>query len=498
MRYLFICLLSGLTFGAYAQREGGPQQNANTLLDQSFWQNKPGVEAVKAEVAKGNDPAQLNGSAFDPVVLAINSGAPNETIIYLLDQKGNQPNKITHDSRTYLFWAANRGNTEVMEYLFSKGAKVNVQDSHGMSVINFAAAAGQQNTKVYDLCIKNGADLKTDLNHDGANALLLAISNDPELKLTSYFESKGLDIKSKDAAGNTAFDYAARSGNIPVMKALLAKGVKYSDNAMILASQGGRRGSNSPEVFQYLESIGIKPTVTAKNGDNVLHSIARRAGQIELIKYFLGKGVNPNQANEDGNTPFMYAAASNRDTATITLLTASVKDINQANKSGMTALAFAVRGNSPEIVEYLLSKGANANTVDTKGNNLVYYLFESYSPRQSKDFEPKLKLLQSKGVNFATPQKDGNTVYHFAVAKNDLSLVKYVQAFGADVNAKNQEGLTALHKAAMLARDNNMMQYLVSIGAKKDIKTTFNETAYDLASENEYLTKQKVSVDFLK
>lgn len=428
----------------------------------------------------------------------MSGGEPTETITYLLDQKGNDVNKITHDSRTYIFWAASRGNTEVMQYLLSKGAKVNLQDSHGASPLTFAAGGGQQNTAVYDLLVKNGTNLKTDLNHDGANALLLGIGSDPELKLVQYFQTKGLDIKSKDAAGNTAFDYAARAGNIGIMKTLLSKGVSFSNNAMLMAAQGGRRGGNTLEVFQYLESLGLKPTVTAKNGENVLHLIVRRPGQADIIKYFIGKGVNINQLSEEGNTVFMNAAAANRDTATIAILAPLVKDINQANKTGATALALATRGNSPEVVQYLLDRGASVNTTDAKGNNLVYYLFESYNPRQAKEFEPKLKLLQSKGLNVAAPQKDGSTVYHLAVVKNDVSLLKLVQAFGADVNAKNTEGLTALHKAAMMSKDDSILQFLVSIGAKKNLKTAFDETAYDLAHENELLTKEKVSVDFLK
>ena len=508
MRYLFIGLLSGMAICTQAQpgegqrggMTGGPgmQRNANPLLNQDFWQNKPSLEAIKAEVAKGANPLEMNAMSMDPIVMAINGGESTDVVTYLLEQQGSDVNRLTHDSRTYLFWAASKGNTELMQYLISKGAKVTMQDSHGTTPLTFAATTSQQNTGVYDLLVQNGANLKTDVTNDGANVLLLAVGNDPELKLTDYFVSKGLDIKSKDAAGNTAFDYAARSGNIDVMKKLLAKGVSFTNNAMLMAAQGSRRGGAPLPVFQYLESIGIKPTITSATGENVLHSLVRRPGQAAIIQYFISKGVNVNAMNEEGNTVFMNAATSNRDTATIALLAPLVKDINQKNKSGASALALAVRGNSPEVVQLLLNKGANINTVDAKGNNLVYYLFESYSPRQAREFEPKLKLLQAKGLDFAAPQKDGNTVYHLAVAKNDLALLKMVKDFGADINAKNSEGLTALHKAAMLSKDDGMMQYLLAAGAKKDIKTSFDETAYDLAHENELLTKQKVSVNFLK
>ena len=41
-------------------------------------------------------------------------------------------------------------------------------------------------------------------------------------------------------------------------------------------------------------------------------------------------------------------------------------------------------------------------------------------------------------------------------------------------------------------------EWLYEIGAKKEIKTEFDETAFDLASENESLQKSKIDIDFLK
>lgn len=524
MKYLFIGLLSGLSAAAVAQHgEGkgarpgqqqvaagqersqeGPrrmQEHKNPLLNASFWKNNPDVEAVKAEIAKGNSAAEMNQMGFDAVVMAINNGASGTVVKFLVDQPGNDVNKLTHDGRTYVFWAGMKGNTEVMEYVLSKGASATMLDSHGATPLTFPAMMGVQHTGVYEILSKNGADIKTAVNAAGANLLLLSVASDPELKLTEYFISKGVDINSKDAEGNNAADYAVRSGNIDLLKKLQAKGVKPGKNAMLMAIQGGRRGGGAAiglPFFQYLESVGAKINATNKNGETVLHSLVRRPGQLPLIKWFVEKGVDVNTADAAGNTLFMNAAAYNSDAEAITYLKSLTRNINQKNNAGATPLLLAGKGNTAEIMALLIGNGADITATDAKGNNLTYYVFDSYSRRTAANFAPKMALLKEKGLDVVTSPADGNTLYHLSVVKNDMDLMKIALANGGDINARNKEGLTPLHKAALMAKDADMMRYLLSMGANKEMKTRFDETAYDLAKENEALGKGNIAVDFLK
>jgi ankyrin repeat protein len=485
-------------------------QQKNTLLEQSFWKTAPDVNSVKAEIAKGNSPSASTPNAFDATVMAINNDAPAATIKFLLEQPGNEVTKSTHDNRIYLHWAANKGNLEIVEYLIAKGSDINLEDSQGATPITFAANSGQNNTAVYEAFFKAGIDPKKKYR-DGVNLLLMAIPLDKDGTLSNYFVSKGLSLKDIDSDGNTAFNYAARTGNVTLLKTLLEKGVKYNDNALIIAAQGSRREANTLETYKYLvEELKIKPTVTSKTGETVLHFLVNKSNQTEIINYFLSKGVDANKADNEGNTPLMVAAAS-REIAALELLLPIVKNNNTQNLKGESALTMAVKSGTPEAITLLLSKGAAVNVEDKDGNNLGYYLIQSYRPQmgmgrgpeaanapKQDPFTAKIKLLQDKGLNLATPEKDGSTLYHFAVAKNDLTLLKKIADLNIDVNAKNKNGLTALHKASMISKDDTILKYLVSIGAKKDINTDFDESAYALAKENESLTKNNVSLEFLK
>ncbi|OXA90395.1 ankyrin repeat domain-containing protein [Flavobacterium hercynium] len=476
----------------------------NKFLDQNFWKTSPDVNTIKEEITKGNNPAELNANAFDPTTLAINSGASNEVVKYLIDLPGNGVSKPTHDGRIYLHWAAYKGNSELVEYLIAKGSDINLEDSHGTTPIAFASGTGLTTPATYEAFFKAGLDPKKKYR-DGANLLLLAIPNDKDLSVSTYLATKGLSLKDTDDNGRTAFDYAARSGNVELLKTLVTKGVKATDYAFITAAQGMRRSANSIEVYQYLaDVVKLKPTVTASNGQTVLHILARKDKQSEIVKYFLGKGLDVNKADKEGNTAFIIAAEG-KDTELLQTLLPKVKNINTVNAKGESALTNAVKGSSPEVVALLLSKGADSKVVDKNGNNLAYYLIESYrAPRpgapasKQDDFGDKLRLLQEKGVDIAGQQKDGNTLYHVAILKNDIALLKKLADLKIDINAKNKEGLTVLHRAAMISKDDAILKYLESAGAKKEVKTEFDETAFDLAQENEVLKKKNISVDFLK
>lgn len=490
LRRLIITGLCAFAFSAHAQ--------TNVFLDRNYWKSAPDAAKVALDISSGNNPSAMTAAAFDPVVYAILEKAPDATVHYLLTQPGNEVNKITHDGRTYIFWAAYVGNTDLMDYLQKKGAKTDIIEDHGYTIANFAASSGQSNTKVYDLCEKFGANFKKDLDHEGANALLLVAASAKDLSLIDYFTAKGVALKSKDAHGNSVLNYAAKSGNRPVMEQLLKKGATFTDNAMIMAAQGTRANTNTLETYTFLESKGVKANATGENGENPLHYIVRKDKQAEVVAYFLSKGVDVNQTNKDGNSVFMNAAAYNPDLAIVTLLAERTKNLNATNGKGQTALALAVQSNSPEIVTFLLEKGASVILSDVDGNNLTHYLVNSYSAKKADFFDTKLKMLQSKDFDVNEPSKNGNTLYHLAVAKGDLALLKRAKELGADINKKNAEHLTALHKAAMIAKNDEILKFLIQAGAATTEKTDMNETAYDLALENEALQKAKISIEFLK
>ncbi len=491
-------------------------QIRNKLHDANFWKSQPSLSEVKQALAEGNDPAAMNAMDFDAVALAINNQASAEIIELLLQQEGNPVTKTTNHLRTYLHWATARGNAEVVELLLKRGSDVNAPDSHGDTPLQFAAGTGMNQPAIYDLYQKAGVDLKQ-RTKSGATYMMLGIPHDSTLALTNYLSGAGLSLTDTDHSGATLFDYAARTGNIATMRTLREKGVKATGKALLMAAQGTRRTANGVEVYKYLiEEVKLKPTVTDDGGNTLLHLIARKANQLPVVNYLMSKGLNPNTLNREGSNMLMVAAGGS-DSELIKSLIKQTPDINLKNAGGESALTSAVNSGSSEIVRLLLSHNADVQVRDVKGNHLGYYLVQSYRPARGgasgapatmaanrpqtqapDDFSEKMKLLISSGLDIAQPMADRSTLYHIAAQKEDPELFRRLSTLNIDINKKNAEEMTVLHKIALTAHNDKLLKYLIEKGADKKATTEFGETAYELAAANEYLINNNINIEFLK
>lgn len=475
-------------------------QNSNIFLQRDFWKTKPTIEIVEQKIKEGNSATQLNRWGFDAIAYALLENTELDVIKHLLTKEGNDINKLTHDGRTYIFWAAYKNNMPVVKYLLANKAKTDIIDDKGYSLLNFAAVAGVQNPKLYDLLIEKGANVLTEKTPKGANPLLLIIPNLQDFTMVEYFTKKGLSMNDTDNNGNGVFNYVAQKDNRKMLALLIKKGVPYKNtnknggNAMLFATKGSRKGYNSLEYFKYLEGLGITPNITNNDGKTPLHNLSYGNKDLPTLQYFIEKGVDVNQADNKGNTPLLNAARRN-SIEVIKLFVKSTKNINHTNKDGHSALTFALRNNL-EAASFLIENGADVHINDAKGNHLGYYLFKTYSSKNEKAFDKKLNTLAAKGLIVETPQKDGNTLYHLAVEKQSIPMLDFIKKYKIDINAKNSKGLTALQQAVMTGKNDTVIKHLIAQGANTKVKTDFDETLYDLAKENEAL--KNIDISFLK
>ncbi len=477
-------------------------QAQNKFLNYDFWKKNPSKETIDILIEKGNSLTEKDRHGFDAVSYAILGRTNTKTIKYLI-KKGIDVNTITHDERTYIFWAGYRGNLELMKFLLKKGARTDLRDDKGNSLIQFTAMGGTNDTRIFNVCFENGSNSK-ELTKKGKNLAHIYAQNMSDVKMLDYFAKKGVAIFAVDTNGNGVFNYASKNRDLNVLKQLVAKKIPYNlisknnENAFYFLTQGKRRGNVKIDLktVKYFEKLGILPTFITTDNKNALHNLASSSKNTKIINYFIKKGADINLINNQGNTPFMIAAADNTKEV-LNILSKGLKNSNHKNKKGHTALTFAIEENTPEIVEYLLKKGADASIKDKKGRNLGYFLVVNFRGK-TEDFKRKMVLLQNNGFNIKELDKKGNSLLHYAIKKEKTPLVKELVTLGLDVNVKNKQGITPLHLASMMGKDTKIINYLLSVGADKNSKTNNNETPYQLAVENDVFKTKKIDVSFLK
>lgn len=409
-RVLLSVLLSvALTVTTFGQGE-------NVFINRSYWKEQPSIEKIKADIEKGNAIAELDGHHFDGTTWAILEGLPDETISFLLDQEGNGVNKLTHDQRTYVFWAAYKGRYDLMLELIERGARMDIEDQFGYSVLTFSAVTGQLDTRIYDLCAKHGAEIAQETNKSGANVLLMLSPFIKHKVQLDYFLSKGLSISSVDDSGNNIFCYAASSGNEFMAQKAIDAGLNVNANngaAAYFAAKGLRSHKNNKSTFQLLKEQGVSFAHLDADNNNLLHVLAQNKNVGDAFTYLVQQGLNINARNSKNQTPLLIAADW-ADETTIKQIVRIGGLTDLVDEEGNSALHLSVKNKNEGAVVYLL-KGMKTmiNVPNEEGMTPLLSL------AMKTNSVSRLRLYVEHGANISDKTPFGETVYQLAT-ENEL------------------------------------------------------------------------------
>jgi len=167
------------------------------------------------------------------------------------------------------------------------------------------------------------------------------------------------------AALNDALIRAVGAGDVNKVKACLAHGADVNaasggGTALETAAQQGNLA-----LVRLLIKDGAK-TDAPHLGDALLSAAV--GGVPEVVIFFLDRGAGVNFRGKRGLTPLTAAAApvAPDGLEIVRLLVKRGADVNAPGEDGLTALQVAVAGPdpNPDVVRFLLDKGANPNVKD--------------------------------------------------------------------------------------------------------------------------------------
>ena len=212
--------------------------------------------------------------------------------------------------------------------------------------------------------------------------------------------------------------------------------------------------------------------------------LAAMNGQCEVVEMLLADGAKVDARDCGGWTPLMRAVANQR-TNVVERLLASKATVNSTMAIGRTALHYAVMEDDTNIVALLLSYNADVNA----GSGSEYDpppLHEARTPGM-------VELLLANKADIEARDQNGETALHKAALFNTTNIAKILILHGADVNARDRSGRTPLHRAVW-RHSMTVAKLLLDNGANAAIRDEEGNNPLQIARNRGY----KDMVDLLE
>ena len=246
-------------------------------------------QVVEILLKKGADPNIRSNDGWTALFFAAQNG--HHQIVELLLKKQADPNvqDVKH-GRTALIQASQEGHYQVVEMLLKKGADPNIHDNDGWTALIFAAQNGHQ--QIVEHLLEKQVDPNVQDSKYGRTALIQASQNG-HYQVVKILLQKGADPNIHNSTGGTALLMASQQDHYQVVEMLLKKGAdpNIHDNdgrtALIMASQ-----QDHYQVVEMLLKNGADPNVHINNGRTAL-MFAILEGHSHIIELLLRYNANP-------------------------------------------------------------------------------------------------------------------------------------------------------------------------------------------------------------
>ena len=375
---------------------------------------------------------------------------------------------------TPLALASVNGGTPMIARLLEAGADPNLPNPEGETPLMTAARTG--NAGVIETLLAHGADVDAVEAWRGQTALMWATAQN-QLTAVEALLGAGADPNARSGRGFTPVLFAAREGHVDVLEPLVTAGADVDDalpangmSALVLAVYNAQydfakalldlgadpdaAGNGWTALHQVVwtrsPNLGRNPPFPVPLGDldafDVVRALAAAGANLDARQTGEPRDGNRNVLNRIGSTPLLQAAKV-ADAAMMQLLVDLGADPSLATEEGATPLMAAAGVGIWKIGE---NPGTNDEALEA------------------------VELAWKLGNDVDAADTNGDTALHGAIHRGAANIVRFLVEKGADVDAVNDRGWSALSVAQGVFYPNTFNRHpelvtlLLDLGADPD------------------------------
>jgi ankyrin repeat protein len=348
----------------------------------------------------------------------------------------------------------------MVQSLLNKGADVNCRQVDLRTPLHLAAYYGE--LKVAQVLVEHKADVNSQDN-EGQTPMYLLLQNttrdnDDILNLARLLLEHGTDINLRTTDEWTLLHGAAYWGGLENMRVLLDYGAnpnaenKEGETPLHLVSQSRlsyQERHGGVGIVRLLLEHGVDLNARRKDGWTSLH-LAAFKGRVEVAQVLLDHGANANTETEGGETALHLVVLQGRQyhqeerLQHCTAITGAWCGRERTAERQLTTLHLAAYTGRVEIAQLLLDHGANAKLETDEGEMVLHIVSRGEYDSQERGVGTA-RLLLERGVDVNAREKEGWTSLHCAALEGKVEVAQLLLNHGANASMETDEGETALH-----------------------------------------------------